>query len=78
MYDKELKIQSIILSGDYTMGNIIKVLKQIFTGSEDNSMRVGISEFKIKYEPVKRYRKISSKKCAPQELRLSELMRKAY
>ena len=60
------------------MGNILTILKQIFTGKEDSCMRVGISEFKIKSEPVKRFKKVTIKRSAPQELRLSEIMRGAY
>ena len=60
------------------MGNIITILQQIFTGKEDSSVRVGLSEFKKNSAPVKRYRKISEKTPVPQELKLSELMRKAY
>ena len=78
MYDNKTKIILIITKGDYTMGNILSVLKQIFTGKEDCSMRVGISEFKIKTEPVKRIKKAIIKRNAPQELRLSEIMRGAY
>lgn len=60
------------------MDNILSVLQQIFMGKEDNNSRVGLSEFKKVSEPVKRFRKVSMKKHAPQELKLSELMRRAY
>ena len=60
------------------MGNIIKVLQQIFMGKEDKDARVGLSEFKTVSEPVKRYRRLARKCPSGQKLRLSELMRRAY
>lgn len=57
------------------MGNIITILSQIFMGKEDESLRVGISEFRQQVIPVIKKTK-SSKKIAPQQLRISELMRK--
>ncbi|MBP3821087.1 hypothetical protein J6G99_05530 [bacterium] len=58
------------------MENIITILQQIFMGKEDCNARVGLSEFKKKVQtPVQKLKKSSKK---PQELRLSELMRKAY
>ncbi len=60
------------------MENIISVIKQIFTCSENSNTIIGLSEFKTQTEPVKRFKKVSNKKYAPQELKLSELMRKAY
>ena len=59
------------------MGNILTILQQIFTGKDDMNARVGISEFKKVSSPVKRFRKVSGKSPAPQQLRLSELMRKS-
>jgi len=58
------------------MGNILSILVQIFTGKEDESFRVGISEFKQAPEIVEKRVKIT-KKISPQQLRLSELMRKS-
>lgn len=59
------------------MGNIISFLQSIFMGKEDDSMRVGLSDFK-KSNPVtfKVKRKSLFNANRPQELRLSELMRK--
>ena len=57
------------------MGNIISILEQIFMGKEDLSLRVGISEFK-KVPSKIQYRKKFARKNAPQQLKLSELMRK--
>ena len=56
------------------MENIISVLQQIFMGKEDPSARIGLSEFKQAKEPV--VKNITTKKHAPKELHLSELMRK--
>ncbi len=59
------------------MGNIITFLQEIFLGKENTSVHIGISEFKktaaIKYSAKK---KSLFKQNRPQELRLSELMRK--
>lgn len=59
------------------MNDIIRFLQEIFMGKENNSMRVGISEFK-KTKPVKYTSQNKSlfKQTPPQQLRLSELMRK--
>ena len=59
------------------MGNIISFLQAIFMGKENDSLRVGLSEFK-KSAPVKykAKRKPLFTVNRPQELRLSELMRK--
>ena len=59
------------------MEHIISFIQEIFMGKEDESMRVGLSEFK-KSAPVsyKSNRKPLFKMNRPQELRLSELMRK--
>ena len=59
------------------MEQIISFLQEIFMGKENDTMRVGISEFK-KSEPVtyKAKRKSIFRQNRPQELRLSELMRK--
>ena len=59
------------------MGNIISFLQSIFMGKEDDSMRVGLADFK-KSNPVtfKAKRKSLFNANRPQELRLSELMRK--
>lgn len=56
------------------MENIISVLQQIFMGKEDTHAIVGLSEFKTVKEPV--VKKMTIKKHAPKELRLSELMRR--
>ena len=60
------------------MGNIISFLQEIFFGKESDTMHVGICEFK-KSVPVtyKSQRKSIFKTNKPQELRLSELMRKS-
>jgi hypothetical protein len=59
------------------MENLISFFQEIFMGKENNSVRVGLSEFK-QSEPVqyKAKKKILFKPNRPQELRLSELMRK--
>lgn len=59
------------------MGNILSFLQEIFFGKENNSMRVGISEFKKTSASKYKAKKTSIfKTTRPQELRLSELMRK--
>ncbi len=61
------------------MGNLITFLQSIFWNSEDNTTKVGLSEFKKKQItstiPVIKRKSIFIKQPA-QELRLSELMRK--
>ena len=59
------------------MGNIISFLQSIFTGKENDNLHVGLSEFK-KSAPVRYKAKHKSlfNSNPPQELRLSELMRK--
>lgn len=56
------------------MGNIISILQEIFMLKENNSAKVGLSDFRESNTPVERVSKKSTK--APKELRLSELMRK--
>lgn len=58
----------------YIMGNIISLLQEIFMLKENNSTRVGLSDFRDIATPVEKVSKKSTK--APKELRLSELMRK--
>lgn len=55
------------------MGNIISLFQEIFMLKEDNSTRVGLSEFRDTQTPVEKVVKRSS---APKELKLSDLMRK--
>ena len=57
----------------YIMGNIISILQDIFMLKEDNSTKVGLSDFRETSTPVERPIKKSK---APKELKLSELMRK--
>lgn len=61
------------------MGNFIEFLQSIFLGKENDSTRIGLSEFKKKQSsttiPVIKRRSIFTKQPA-KELRLSELMRK--
>lgn len=60
------------------MGNFISFLQSIFLGKETETVRVGLSEFKKKTQtniPSIKKKSIFIKK-APQELKLSELMRK--
>lgn len=55
------------------MGNIISLFQEIFMLKEDNSTRVGLSEFRETQTPVE---KVVKRSAAPKELKLSELMRK--
>jgi hypothetical protein len=59
------------------MGNIISFLQAIFMGKDNDTLRVGLTEFK-KSSPIsyKSKRKSLFSVNHPQELRLSELMRK--
>ena len=60
------------------MGNFIEFLQSIFFGREDDSVRVGLSEFKKKQTstiPSIKRKSIFTKQPA-RELRLSELVRK--
>ncbi len=57
------------------MENIFTILQQIFLGKEDKSVRVGISEFKKNTIPTIQ-KKRTFKKTSPQQLKISELMRK--
>ncbi len=56
------------------MGNILSILQEIFMLKENNSVRVGLSEFKETKTPVEK----KSKKTThtPKELKLSDLMRR--
>ena len=54
------------------MGNIISVLQEIFTG-KDNFAGVGLNSFRDAAKPVSNPVK---KTVQPQELKLSDLMRK--
>ncbi len=56
------------------MGNIITILQEIFMGKEDNCTQVGLSSLRGATNPVK---KTIKKVHKPQELRLSDLMRKS-
>lgn len=55
------------------MGSIISLLQEIFMLKEDNSKKIGLSNFKEVKTPVE---KVSRKAPAPKELKLSDLMRK--
>ncbi|MBR1424770.1 hypothetical protein IJ579_04325 [bacterium] len=55
------------------MGNIISILQEIFMGKEDNVTQVGLSSLRCTTNPVKQPVK---KSHTPQELKLSDLMRK--
>lgn len=56
------------------MGNILTILQEIFMLKENNSVRVGLSEFKEKETPVEKKPKRTNH--TPKELKLSDLMRK--
>lgn len=58
------------------MDNIISLLQEIFMGKDNVSFKVGLSDYKKTETPIRHSNVKSSKKHAPQELRLSELMRK--
>jgi len=58
------------------MENIFTILQQIFLGKEDKSVKVGISEFRKNTIPSIK-KKHSFKKTPPQQLKISELMRKS-
>ncbi len=75
MNDIEEKYPDIIKFRRYTMGNIITILQEIFMGKEDNSTRIGLSEFKTNEKTIVE-KKVTKKRPAAQELKLSELMRK--
>ncbi len=55
------------------MGNILSILQEIFMMKENNSVKVGLTEFKETKTPVEKPRKTVH---APKELKLSDLMRK--
>lgn len=73
MYDIYQKNSAIIKLGEYTMGNIISLLQEIFMLKENNSIKIGLSGFKEPSTPVEKPKK---KAPAPKELKLSDLMRK--
>ncbi len=56
------------------MGNILSILQEIFMLKENNSVKVGLSEFKETETPVEKRSKQTNH--APKELKLSDLMRK--
>ncbi len=55
------------------MGNILSILQEIFMMKENNSVKVGLTEFKETKTPVEKPRKTVH---TPKELKLSDLMRK--
>jgi len=73
MYDINKTGLDIIIDRRNTMGNIISILQEIFTGKETSCAAVGLSSFKTVQTPVER--KPKAKAPAPKELKLSELMR---
>ncbi len=56
------------------MGNIISLLQEIFMLKENNSVKVGLSDFRETKSPIEKPKRNINQ--APKELRLSELMRK--
>ncbi len=58
------------------MKGIVAFLKDIFTFSDDNSTKVGLSQFKMTKESVRP----AAKKAVNQtgEVKLSDLMRRSY
>lgn len=56
------------------MGNIISFFQEIFMLKEDNSAKVGLSNFREVETPVEQPAKKNYR--TPKELKLSELMRK--
>lgn len=57
------------------MGNILSILQEIFLGKENNSFKVGLSEYKKRETTLEQPLAKTSKRQKPKELRLSELMR---
>lgn len=58
------------------MGDIISILQEIFMGKENESFKVGLTEYKQRDTELRHANKRRTKKQKPQELRLSELMRR--
>lgn len=58
------------------MGDIISILQEIFMGKENDSMKVGLSEYKNRQDTIRHGQIRKVKKHKPQELRISELMRR--
>lgn len=60
----------------YVMKGIVAFLKDIFTFSDDNSTKVGLSQFKMAKEQIRP----TAKKVVNQtgEVKLSDLMRRSY
>jgi len=57
------------------MGNIISILQEIFTMKENNSAKVGLSEFK--QNPFKEQKVQKKKEPVAKELKISDLMRRS-
>lgn len=58
------------------MGNIISILQDIFMMTDNNSTRVGLSEFKS--NPYTEPKKVQKKKePVAKELKISDLMRRS-
>lgn len=74
MYDINRVKEAIIVVRRNTMGNIISLLQEIFMLKEDNSVKIGLSEFKEVQTPIEKKPKL--KAPAPKELKLSDLMRR--
>jgi hypothetical protein len=58
------------------MGDIISILQEIFMGKENNTFKVGLSEYKQRDAEIRHPNNRRVKKHKPQELRISELMRR--
>ncbi len=58
------------------MGDIISILQEIFMGKENETFKVGLTEYKQRDTELRHSNTGRTKKHKPQELRLSELMRR--
>lgn len=73
MYDIRTNCSDIMIIRRNIMGNIISFFQEIFMLKEDNSTKIGLSDFRESATPVE---KTAKKNKPPKELKLSELMRK--
>lgn len=74
MYDIRAKTWAIMVLGEIIMENIISFFQEIFMLKENNSVKVGLADFRAEKTPVER--KVSRVNHTPKELKLSDLMRK--
>lgn len=58
------------------MGNILSILQEIFMMKENNSVKIGLSEFKTNPFPEQRVQK-KKKEPVAKELKISDLMRRS-